>query len=139
MECGGVATGVLEVEGVCNSMVVRKKGFPRSEYYKMNRLQVALNRLNPLALIPTTDCRSFKVCQSHMPLFRDIDTTFDSNAQCDACHNRALRAASWKESVVLTLVHGITIPIGAPICSSCYKISAEGIEELLRFFEAEHR
>ena len=42
-ECQGASKSVLEL-GICESMVIKGKGFPRPDYYKMNLLQVGLNR-----------------------------------------------------------------------------------------------
>ena len=79
------------------------------------------------------------VCEAHLDLFRVVDTTLRKNTKCDGCNKQADRVANWRSSVILSLVHGIRFPIGAPICPQCYKTTAEGVDELMGFIEDEHR
>ena len=43
-ECNGESISVVELGGAVDSLVVKAKGFPRPDYFKMSLLQVGLNR-----------------------------------------------------------------------------------------------
>ena len=103
---------------------------------KLHRLPF---RLNPLALLPSTDCGSFSVCEAHLELFNDVDGALRKKTKCVGCNNTADRAANWKSSITLSLIHSTSIPIGSAICSTCNKASAEGEDELMTFIQQEHR
>ena len=80
------------------------------------------------------------VCEGHLDLFRDVETTVQKGVKCICgCNFAADRVVSWKTSVVLSLVLATSIPVGAPLCSKCSKMSVDGEEALMEFIEEEHR
>ena len=82
------------------------------------------------------------VCEHHHgSLFKDVDETVLKGMKCvnGGCNTKATRVASWKTSVVLSLVIGTSVPMGSLVCPRCNNLKVDGESSLMDFIREEDR